>query len=184
MLHSSNNPVYTRQAYENDAASGARLTEVRTTEEMTKIFSERVEVHIGDQAPHAADSEPEMLGYLNHEGGWAESARSLEILLARVRQLGGKVLGGKDVAAMITHTALDYDSFKHYRAVTGVKCTDGTSYLAPTVIVAAGAWTPSLMQRLGMARHPDVPRPSEAEANALPLARANVGLGKIGRAHV
>lgn len=129
--------TYTRAAYENDVTSGAKITEIRASEDLKKFFPEDVVTGFA-----SASTDTELVGYLNHDGGWAESGRALEVLLQRVRDGGAEVLAGKEVAGVMRKSS----SLR----VTGVRCTDGSGYHAATVIFAAGAWTPRLMQRLGI----------------------------------
>ncbi|KAL7421967.1 hypothetical protein Q5752_003739 [Cryptotrichosporon argae] len=73
-------------------------------------------------------------GYHNPVGGWAEAGRAVEVGLARVRALGGRVLSGKEVVRLL----------KDGKRVTGVATRDGNEFRADLVLVAAGAWTPAL----------------------------------------
>lgn len=134
---------YPKEAHENDVAAGAHITEVRSSNDLKKVFPD--DIATGFDFP---SSEPELSGYLNHEGGWAESGRALEMLLERVCVAGAQVLAGKEVSEVMREGAAS-DS-QAPLCITGVKCTDGSEYHAPTVIVAAGAWTPRLVQRLGV----------------------------------
>lgn len=126
---------YPKAAYENDVASGAHISEVRSPDDLKKFFPD--DIVTGFDSP---GGEAELSGYLNHEGGWAESGRALEVLLERVRAAGGEVLAGKEVSGVM----------RKGLHITGVACTDGSGYHAATTIVAAGAWTPRLAQHLGI----------------------------------
>ena len=76
------NPVYAHEAYENDVSQGARVAAFRTEADVQKVFPEGVP---GGVDLSAASGETELVAYMNHDGGWAESGRSLEVLLERVR---------------------------------------------------------------------------------------------------
>lgn len=144
VLNTAKNPLYATAAHENDVSSGAHVTEVRSSDDLKKFFPDVVTT--GFDSP----SEVEMKGYINHDGGWAESARALDIILERVRAGGGEVLAGKEVSGVMRKGAASASDSQASPCVTGVRCTDGSGYHVSTVIVAAGAWTPRLMQRLGI----------------------------------
>lgn len=74
-------------------------------------------------------------GYMNHIGGWAESGRAIEVGLARVAKLGAKIRAGAEVVSFQ----------KEGKKVTGVVLKSGEKIPAELVVVAAGAWTPSLL---------------------------------------
>ncbi|GJE91407.1 FAD-binding oxidoreductase [Phanerochaete sordida] len=133
---------YTSAAYDNDVASGANVTAVRSAEDIKKFFPDDVPTGF------AAPSGDVLSGYINHDGGWAESGRALELLLERVRAAGAEVLAGKEVAGLMRKGAAN--GTQTSPRVAGVRCTDGSGYRAETVIIAAGAWTPRLTQRLGI----------------------------------
>lgn len=83
----------------------------------------------------------ELRGYLNLDGGWAEAARGLDAMLANVQKLGARVEGGKEVTGLL----------KDEKGKTcGVQCTDGSSFPADIVVLAAGAWAPALAERAGV----------------------------------
>jgi sarcosine oxidase / L-pipecolate oxidase len=80
-------------------------------------------------------------GYLNKRSGWAHAEKSMSWLYARVVETGRvKFVGG-------TVDRLDVRGSK----VTGAKLKDGTVLSADLVVVAAGAWTPSLVDLRGQA---------------------------------
>lgn len=74
-------------------------------------------------------------GYYNKVGGWGEAARSVEVGLKRVKQLGGKVRAGAEVVSFK----------KDGKKITGVVLQTGEVVPADLVVVAAGAWSPALM---------------------------------------
>ncbi|EKM53419.1 uncharacterized protein PHACADRAFT_259793 [Phanerochaete carnosa HHB-10118-sp] len=157
--------LYSKEAYENDVAAGARISEVRSFDDLKKVFPVDVATGFDSQS-----SEAELSGFLNHEGGWAESGRALEILLERVRAAGAQVIAGKEVSEVLREgAASDSQAPLH---VTGVKCTDGSEYHAAVVIVAAGAWTPRLVQRLGV----EFAGPGTQKSEYEPTRHVGVGL--------
>lgn len=78
------------------------------------------------------------VGYMNKTGGWAESGRAIEIGLKRVQQLGGRIIAGAEVVSLKTG--------EDGKTVTRVVLKDETEIAADLVVVAAGAWSPALLQ--------------------------------------
>ncbi|KIJ06817.1 hypothetical protein PAXINDRAFT_182622, partial [Paxillus involutus ATCC 200175] len=66
-------------------------------------------------------------GYFNAEGGWAEAARAVRIILERVRAKGGKVLENKEVVGLVKGED---------GQTTGAWCRDGERYDAERVVLA------------------------------------------------
>lgn len=80
-------------------------------------------------------------GYLNKRSGWANAEKCMRWLYDRVVRTGRVQLVGAVVER------LEVDGQK----VTGVRLQDGTSLRAELVVVAAGAWSPSLVDLRGLA---------------------------------
>lgn len=99
---------------------------VKTSEEIKAIFPKEL-------ATGAFDGR---VGYMNTIGGWAESGRAIEVGLKRVVELGGKIVAGAEVMSLQ----------KEGKKVTGVVLKDGSTVIADLVVVAAGAWSPALLQ--------------------------------------
>ncbi|MGH9141208.1 MAG: FAD-dependent oxidoreductase [Vicinamibacterales bacterium] len=78
-------------------------------------------------------------GYLNPRAGWVESARVVGRLAIEARAAGVRLL---------ERTGCHY-LLEHGTRVIGVKTTDGRELRADSVLVAAGAWTPTLLPHLG-----------------------------------
>jgi glycine/D-amino acid oxidase-like deaminating enzyme len=77
-------------------------------------------------------------GYFNARAGWAESGRVVERLLHEARGLGAQVIEDAPFAGLIESAG----------RVRGVSTASGEQHQADVVIVAAGAWTPSLLPHL------------------------------------
>lgn len=77
--------------------------------------------------------------YLNPRAGWAESGEVVARLLAESKRLGVSVRGGMAMEQLLLEGS----------RVVGVATTTGEQYRADTVVVAAGAWTPTLLPELG-----------------------------------
>jgi len=77
-------------------------------------------------------------GYVNLESGWACATRGIEMLMSRVIELGGKVMGGKAVTGLIRSGG---------GRTSGVTLADGSSISASLVVIASGSWTASTFRR-------------------------------------
>ena len=84
----------------------------------------------------AAENYPD--GYFSSRAGWAESGNVVTRLLETARHEGVQFHEGKTMAHL-----LEDDS-----RVVGMVTTDGEAHRAGTVVVAAGAWTPTLLPHL------------------------------------
>jgi glycine/D-amino acid oxidase-like deaminating enzyme len=83
-------------------------------------------------------------GYYNPAGGWAESGRVVERLVAVARDLGVTLHAGLRAARLVERDG----------RVTGVADDEGRALDADEVVVAAGAWTPRLVPSLAGALRP------------------------------
>ena len=77
-------------------------------------------------------------GYFNPRGGWAESGKVVARLAAEVRALGVNVHEGAAFGRLLENGS----------RVVGIVTTDGAEHRADCVLVAAGAWTPTLLPHL------------------------------------
>ena len=78
-------------------------------------------------------------GYFNPEGGWAEAARAMGILLSRVREMGGKVIENQEVVGLVKD---------ENGRTTGVACRDGKRFESDRVMLTIGSWTASTFPEL------------------------------------
>jgi glycine/D-amino acid oxidase-like deaminating enzyme len=83
---------------------------------------------------------PYVDGYYNPEGGWAESGRVVAKLVEEAKRAGVVIREGERVLELTEEISF----------VTGVR-TESATLEAETVVVAAGAWTPSLVPELASA---------------------------------
>ena len=77
-------------------------------------------------------------GYLNARAGWVESG-AVATRIAQEAQAAG--------VRTIQHAAVDRLT-AHGNRISGVRTRDGVAHSADVVLVAAGAWTPSLLPHL------------------------------------
>ncbi|KAI1118393.1 DAO-domain-containing protein [Nemania sp. NC0429] len=88
-------------------------------------------------------------GYLNTSAGWADAERSMQWLYNRVVATGRVTFVNGTVETLETQTQTQ--TGEKAPRVTGARLSDGRSLSADLVIVAAGAWTPSLVDLSGKA---------------------------------
>ncbi len=74
-------------------------------------------------------------GYFNPQGGWSPSGRTVNLLAARARTAGVKIIEGTSFANLIEEGG----------RVRGVKTTEGNEFVADWVVICAGSWTPVLL---------------------------------------
>ena len=124
---------YSSKAYANDVAAGIRTVRFSSGDAArTALFPEDVKTGVAfDRAP----------GYVNLDSGWANAARGIEQLTARVIALGGRVMGGKAVTGLIREDG---------QTTTGVRLADGSSMGAHVVVLACGSWIASTFRELDL----------------------------------
>jgi glycine/D-amino acid oxidase-like deaminating enzyme len=77
-------------------------------------------------------------GYFNLRAGWAESGKVVARLAADARASGAHLRDGQQFAHLL----------EEHGRVTGVRTTNGEDVRGDAVLIAAGAWTPSLLPEL------------------------------------
>jgi glycine/D-amino acid oxidase-like deaminating enzyme len=84
-------------------------------------------------------SESYLDGYFNSRAGWAESGAVVARVLREARAAGVSVEPGRRMTRLVESGS----------RVSGVMTDDGSLYEGHAVVVAAGAWTPTLLPWLG-----------------------------------
>ncbi|KAI1329450.1 DAO-domain-containing protein [Xylariaceae sp. FL0255] len=91
-------------------------------------------------------------GYLNEAAGWADAEASMKWYYESVKETGRVEFVNGTVEELVVEGKTDEkQDEKENQRVTGAKLTDGRTFSAELVIVAAGAWTPSLLDMTGQA---------------------------------
>lgn len=135
---------------ENDRRLGAPIEDLPDARAVrTKLLSSlRPSPSSTITQTHAADSDSNAQcigsftnyrGYFNPKGGWVEAARAVEVLLLRVREMGGRVIGNQEVTGL----AKDENGW-----TMGVTCRDGKRFDGDRVILTIGSWTASTFPEL------------------------------------
>ena len=83
-------------------------------------------------------------GFYHAKGGYAESGQVVARLVERARRLGVEIIGGRRFARLLERGS----------RATGIITIDGQAWLANQVIVAAGAWSGSLLPHLAESLRP------------------------------
>lgn len=123
--------AYIDEAYRNDVTLGARVEPLADERALRAVFAPGVPT--GAALDRAS-------GYLNRDGGWAAASDGVAHAIGKVRALGGRVLGGRRVAALV----------KTNGVTSGVRCADGAVIEADLVVVATGSWTASTFPELDL----------------------------------
>ena len=121
---------YAKEAFRNDVALGARTTVLDGDGSVRGVFPSGAQCAFPDEAK----------GYLNFDGGWANATQGVARMMAKVKEMGGQVLPGKDVVELLRSDG----------KVTGVKTLDGTVFLAAWTVLATGSWTASAFRELNL----------------------------------
>lgn len=125
---------YIRASWENAVALGAHDPELASRIRMLPdAASIREAVGTGGSSGS--------WGYINGYAGWADAEKSMAWLYSRVQQTG-RVNFVSGTVSSLEHTN---------DTVTGAELTDGRTLSADLVIIAAGAWTASLLDLSGQA---------------------------------
>lgn len=75
--------------------------------------------------------------YLNADGGWASASKAVEALFENVKALGGQVIAGSKMTSLMFGEKPD--------RVAGVMLEDGRVEYGDIIVLAMGAWTPSVV---------------------------------------
>ncbi|KAF8589336.1 FAD dependent oxidoreductase [Ramaria rubella] len=121
--------TYANLALKNDIDHGARVEQLRSSDEASPLFP--VGVPLGPLISSGFQ------GYVNFDGGWAYAKQGVELLLAKVRKLGARVEPNKPVCGLMEDGL-------------GVKLDDNSEVRADLIIIASGSWTPSTFPDLGI----------------------------------
>jgi len=78
-------------------------------------------------------------GYFNPRAGWVESGKVVSRLVIETRAAGVRLLERTEYGRLLEHDG----------RFVGVNTSDGRELRADAVLIAAGAWTPSLLPHLG-----------------------------------
>ena len=119
-------PTFGEASYKTVQTYGMRVERVRQAELRSRYRGWNAERYVE--------------GYINHDAGWADSGRVVAALLRRAAALGATFH-----RSMVTRLVYDHEATERRTRVLGVETRDGRRVLGDHVVVAAGAWTPSLV---------------------------------------
>jgi sarcosine oxidase/L-pipecolate oxidase len=124
--------VYANKSFQNDLNLGASLTPFSSCEEVCNILPDAVATGALFETGK---------GYHNANGGWAAASKAMDALLENVRRLGARVEAGLKMKDLLLDDG-------NPQRVKGVLLEGGESIDADLIILAMGAWTPSVLSRI------------------------------------
>ena len=126
---------YVRESLANTTKYGYRISEYNTPGEVAAAI----------RAPGVAKATGDF-GYLNAQSGWADAGRSLEWMWDEVAKLsqGRNIRFVRDMAQKVLYS-------KDGRQVRGIALGNKEEVTADLTLLAAGAWTPALLDLSGIA---------------------------------
>lgn len=92
-------------------------------------------------------------GYVNYDSGWVDAGGAMHRAIDLVKALGGRVLAGKEIVALLKSEETEQkeaETQKNEIRTVGVRCKDGSQYLADVVLIATGSWTSSTFPELDL----------------------------------
>lgn len=125
---------YVRASWENAVALGAQDPELASRIRLLPD-ADAIREAVGTGGTSGTQ------GYINRYAGWADAEKSMAWLYERVRRTNRVAFVSGTVTSLETTAT----------AVTGARLSDGTVLSADLVILAAGAWTASLLDLSGQA---------------------------------
>jgi sarcosine oxidase/L-pipecolate oxidase len=129
--------AYTEQSFNNDLKAGARVERLDSVASIRSQFPS--DFHDSGRLGTFTSLDVSSIGYVNHDGGWAEAERAVSLLMEHVKKRGVKVMPGKAVQELLKD---------EHGQTKGVRCADGSQYGANVVVLALGSWTASAFPAL------------------------------------
>lgn len=126
---------------------------ITSNEEAKHAFPESLRPHLGEAFTTFGPGA--QTGYFNPQAGWAEAGNATFAVLDEAKKLGVKVVSD----ALISKLLFTPGSNNKPR-VCGAITSDGREFRADSVVIAAGSWTPSLLETLQVPLKEKVLRPS------------------------
>lgn len=131
--------AYIEQSIINDLQHGAKVERLDSPASVRAQFP--LELRKSGRLGTFTSLDASSTNYINHDGGWAEAERAVELLSEHVKKRGVNVLPGKVVKELV----------KDERGQTkGVRCADDSEYEANVVVLALGSWTASVFPSLNL----------------------------------
>lgn len=132
-------PVGNAYSTENAPSKHPTARAITSMEESVHVFPESLRPHLGPAYTTFGDQK--QVGYFNPQAGWANAREATFSVLDEAQRLGATV-----------HSNVTIEKFLYARAhgkqrVCGAIANDGRVFHADQVILAAGSWTPSLLEQ-------------------------------------
>lgn len=125
---------------------------ITSAEESEQVFPASLRPHLGPAYTSFGDRK--QVGYFNPQAGWVHAREATFAVLREAQRLGATICSNVTIDKfLMTET--------HGRPrVCGAVASDGREFHADHVIVAAGSWTPSLLDRCQLPLPPGLLKPS------------------------
>jgi sarcosine oxidase/L-pipecolate oxidase len=130
------------KAYANDVALGMRTAKYDSVDTVLRtLFPDGVKTGRAFEPDSEGDASARTAAYFNRDSGWVAATRGVELLMARVIALGGRVMSGRAVTGLVR---------REDGQTCGVSLADGSTIHAGLVVVASGSWTASTFRELAL----------------------------------
>jgi len=128
-------------AYSTEYALSKRPTArtIATVEESLHVFPASLRPHLGPA--YTSFGNQKQVGYFNPQAGWANAREATFAVLDEAQRLGATICSGVTIVKFL------YAQTDGKPRVCGAVASDGRVFHADQVILAAGSWTPSLLDQ-------------------------------------
>lgn len=128
---------------------------ITTAEESVHLFPEQLRPHLGPA--YTSFGQQEQVGYFNPQAGWANARDATFAVLAEAQRLGATVHSNVQVVRFLYASTPGAGGKPR---VCGAVANDGRTFCADHVLLAAGSWTPSLLDQCQLPLAPGLLKPS------------------------
>lgn len=130
---------------------------IKSPLEAMHVFPERLRPHLGE----ALTSFDKQVGYLNPQAGWVEARNATFAVLDEAKRLGVEVVSDATIVELVFASSSSSSSSTQAKPrVCGAMTSNGRTIHADRVVLAAGCWTPSLLETLHVPLKKPILRPS------------------------
>ncbi|WFD26035.1 hypothetical protein MNAN1_001010 [Malassezia nana] len=128
---------------------------ITTAEESVHLFPEPLRPHLGPT--YTSFGHQAQVGYFNPQAGWANARDATFAVLAEAQRLGATVHSNVQVVRFLYASSPGADGKPR---VCGAVASDGRTFCADHVVLAAGSWMRSLLDQCQLPLPPGLLKPS------------------------